>query len=403
MVLKVKAEKKVVKRREVEEGVRCMARIWVEGKGGQCSRKRVETEEYCSCHRKNALETTEAGCFDEAGKPRGLFFGRVDGEMPIYDSEGNIAVVWQTAEIKKVIAEALAAGKTYNKNTAEGKKALGIKPTPKVKVVVEGVEVKAKVVKAKVVGEKVVKAKKAKVPNVLKKPMPSFIYYSAINRAEQARLNPNLNPHDIQRLLASIWNRLDDCDKQFYIQETIRLRQEYKEKINNLNKNVEPTLQEDLFKEYNSDDDNVLELNYYDTSDASDNNVLGLNYYDTSDASDNNVLGLNYYDTTDVSDGNNSSNDKIKIQSTEILINRKNIPLVTRRLVWNKYIGEDIGKYKCYCCKSTDITQLSFHCGHVISKKKGGKDVVKNLRPICQSCNSSMRTTNMYDFINYYT
>jgi hypothetical protein len=81
---------------------------------------------------------------------------------------------------------------------------------------------------------------------------------------------------------------------------------------------------------------------------------------------------------------------------------KKQIPSTIKRLVWNKYIGENIGKNKCYCCKLTDITQLSFHCGHVISEHNGGKIDIDNLRPICQNCNSSMGTKNMDDFINEY-
>jgi ribosomal protein S27E len=49
------------------------------------------------------------------------------------------------------------------------------------------------------------------------------------------------------------------------------------------------------------------------------------------------------------------------------------------------------------CCKSTDISQMSFHCGHIIAEAKGGKTIVSNLKPIC---NSSMGTTNMKDFMN---
>jgi len=62
-------------------------------------------------------------------------------------------------------------------------------------------------------------------------------------------------------------------------------------------------------------------------------------------------------------------------------------------------IGEEIGKSKCVCCKSTYITQMSFHCGHIIAESRGGETIVSNLRPICQNCNSSMGQTNMDDFI----
>jgi hypothetical protein len=166
--------------------------------------------------------STEAGCFDEAGKSMGLFFGRVDEEMPIYDSLGNIAVVWQTAEIKAVIAEALAAGKTYNKNTAEGKKALGIKPTPKVKVAVEGVEaeVKAKVVKAKVVGEKVVKAKKAKDPNAPKRPLNAYMKYAQVVRPglakEMKEANPACKVTDVAKAIGVMWKALSDEERAEY-------------------------------------------------------------------------------------------------------------------------------------------------------------------------------------------
>ena len=45
------------------------------------------------------------------------------------------------------------------------------------------------------------------------------------------------------------------------------------------------------------------------------------------------------------------------------------IPKAVKIAVWNKYIGEDIGKSKCTCCNITEITQLKFHTGHVILKQ----------------------------------
>ena len=51
--------------------------------------------------------------------------------------------------------------------------------------------------------------------------------------------------------------------------------------------------------------------------------------------------------------------------------------------VWNKYIGEEIGKSKCLCCNITDIAQLKFHVGHIIAESKGGATHIDNLNPIC--------------------
>lgn len=79
-------------------------------------------------------------------------------------------------------------------------------------------------------------------------------------------------------------------------------------------------------------------------------------------------------------------------------IKKKTIPKTLKRLVWNKYIGESVGKAKCMCCNLTDITQMSFHCGHIMAEANGGQLIVENLRPICQSCNSSMGVINMLDF-----
>lgn len=81
---------------------------------------------------------------------------------------------------------------------------------------------------------------------------------------------------------------------------------------------------------------------------------------------------------------------------------KEKIPLTLKRLVWDKWIGEKIGKTKCLCCKLSDISQMSFHCGHIVSEKNGGKLHVKNLKPICPSCNLSMKTQNMRSFMRKY-
>jgi len=78
---------------------------------------------------------------------------------------------------------------------------------------------------------------------------------------------------------------------------------------------------------------------------------------------------------------------------------KKPIAATIKRLVWNTNIGEDIGKSKCMCCNSTDITQMSFNCGHIVAEANGGDTIVSNLKPICQNCNSSMGTKNMEEFM----
>lgn len=75
--------------------------------------------------------------------------------------------------------------------------------------------------------------------------------------------------------------------------------------------------------------------------------------------------------------------------------NKRKIPPVKRKSVWEKYMGNVINS-KCFCCNINSINALNFECGHVKSKADGGDDSIDNLRPICSSCNKSMKTENMY-------
>jgi len=77
---------------------------------------------------------------------------------------------------------------------------------------------------------------------------------------------------------------------------------------------------------------------------------------------------------------------------------KKSIPKILKDLTWQKWIGDDIAKSKCLCCGINEIKMNSFHCGHVISEADGGLTTVDNLRPICATCNLSMRTQNMEKF-----
>ena len=78
------------------------------------------------------------------------------------------------------------------------------------------------------------------------------------------------------------------------------------------------------------------------------------------------------------------------------------IPKIFKQLVWNKYIGDHTGIGNCQCCKQANITQMSFHCGHIISEFNGGKVTLDNCKPICPLCNSSMGTKNMNEFMAEY-
>ena len=73
------------------------------------------------------------------------------------------------------------------------------------------------------------------------------------------------------------------------------------------------------------------------------------------------------------------------------------MPAATKIKVWDTYFG--LPHEKCYCCKTSLINPLNFAIGHIISKHCGGSNDLSNLRPICTTCNSSMGTKNMKDFM----
>jgi len=80
---------------------------------------------------------------------------------------------------------------------------------------------------------------------------------------------------------------------------------------------------------------------------------------------------------------------------------KEKIPITIRKKVWVKYCGR-IYDSVCFCCNEEQISRDNFHCGHIISERKGGTAKITNLRPICAQCNSSMGTQNMELFMKKY-
>ena len=93
---------------------------------------------------------------------------------------------------------------------------------------------------------------------------------------------------------------------------------------------------------------------------------------------------------------------RIEEEKKEAKKKKQSIPKNVRVIVWNHYIGEDIIKHKCLCCKKVTISNTNFEVGHVLSEKIGGTHEINNLRPICFACNHSMGTENMIDFVVKY-
>jgi hypothetical protein len=75
------------------------------------------------------------------------------------------------------------------------------------------------------------------------------------------------------------------------------------------------------------------------------------------------------------------------------------IPASLRISVWNSNVGSDVMIAKCYVGCGCAISFQNFECGHIKASASGGSDDLENLKPICSTCNKSMGTKNMLDFI----
>lgn len=78
------------------------------------------------------------------------------------------------------------------------------------------------------------------------------------------------------------------------------------------------------------------------------------------------------------------------------------IPKAVKIQVWANAYGLHTGQTMCPVCKFHTITQMNFHCGHIVAEAEGGETVVSNLYPICAKCNLSMGKKNMIEFHKTY-
>jgi 5-methylcytosine-specific restriction endonuclease McrA len=155
-------------------------------------------------------------------------------------------------------------------------------------------------------------------------------------------------------------------------------KENYENKIKNININEKEGELESLKKKYYK----LKKKNKIIEQLQIENNVLEIKVKQLEDEKLKSDVLINFYKETYI---------KPKYK-------KQNISKTLRISVWNKYFGEDSGKNKCMCCNITEITQLKFHCGHIIAERNGGDTSIDNLVPICESCNKSMGTQNLNTF-----
>lgn len=76
----------------------------------------------------------------------------------------------------------------------------------------------------------------------------------------------------------------------------------------------------------------------------------------------------------------------------------RKIPPKLKKQVWETYTKiPGATENPCYVCHDK-ITVWDFECGHVKAFADGGPTNIKNLRPICSSCNKSMGKKDLYTY-----
>jgi hypothetical protein len=68
-----------------------------------------------------------------------------------------------------------------------------------------------------------------------------------------------------------------------------------------------------------------------------------------------------------------------------------------REQIWETYIG-DHAISACPVCHKRYIRMTDFSAGHIVAEACGGETNVRNLMPICGTCNSRMATKNLFEY-----
>jgi hypothetical protein len=77
---------------------------------------------------------------------------------------------------------------------------------------------------------------------------------------------------------------------------------------------------------------------------------------------------------------------------------KESIPKCVRNALFINYF-KDSRVGVCQCCKRESITMGNFHAGHILAEANGGKTALDNMIPLCALCNTSMGTSNVFDFV----
>lgn len=68
-----------------------------------------------------------------------------------------------------------------------------------------------------------------------------------------------------------------------------------------------------------------------------------------------------------------------------------------RQMIWVREFGHTETR-KCPLCGINDVDPFTFEKGHDIARARGGSTDIRNMRPVCRTCNTSQGTQTVDEF-----
>jgi len=84
-----------------------------------------------------------------------------------------------------------------------------------------------------------------------------------------------------------------------------------------------------------------------------------------------------------------------------VVVIERTLPNRVRARLYRDWIGVELPKALCPLCQYCEVYRdrgAGWDAGHIVASVNGGPGHPDNLRPICHSCNSEMRTQHMTEF-----
>jgi len=79
-------------------------------------------------------------------------------------------------------------------------------------------------------------------------------------------------------------------------------------------------------------------------------------------------------------------------------MSRTNLTKTIRNACWMQNCGSCF-EHECFVGCGSIITPFTYECGHIQAVAEGGSNSLDNLKPICSTCNKSMGSMHMIDYI----